>query len=103
MRIGAAIEGLSAADAADCMTPEQPASATNRELPSFAWEAAAPLSVDDGKSFIAPVDFDPAGAVLEMPAADDTGRSLLACELASTAGASSLRVGLLPHARIMAF
>jgi murein DD-endopeptidase MepM/ murein hydrolase activator NlpD len=126
LRIGAAIDGLSAVEAADCLARdarelplqggeanrELPGTSTrtleNRESPSsaFEWHAAAPLSVDDGTAIVVPVDFDAAGAVFEMPA-DEAGGSLLACELASTTAAASdrspLRAGLQQHRRVMAF
>jgi murein DD-endopeptidase MepM/ murein hydrolase activator NlpD len=109
VRIGAAIDGLSAAEAADCLERglPLPGSEVNRDLPSaFAWEAAAPLSVDDGTAIVMPVDFDLAGAVFEMPAKDGDA-ALLACELASVTGAGSrtplLRAGLQQSPRVMAF
>jgi murein DD-endopeptidase MepM/ murein hydrolase activator NlpD len=110
LRIGAAIEGLSSAEAFDCLSRDLPLPGddVNRELPgTFEWTAAAPLSVDDGTAIVVPVDFDPAGAVFEAPA-EDGDSSLLACELASAAGSASRPTTLLrasvqqPH-RVMAF
>jgi hypothetical protein len=41
------------------------------------------LSVDAPTARIVPVDFDPVGAVFEMPASHGADGSLLECELAS--------------------
>jgi hypothetical protein len=86
MRIENTVEALSAAAASDCVMRDLPwaSAATDGERPStFRWEAAAPLSVDAPAARIVPVDFDPAGAVFEMPAAHGADNTLLECELAS--------------------
>jgi hypothetical protein len=104
MRMGTAIEGLDAAQAADCLGGETQRTAGTRELPStFVWEAAQPMSMDEGTGVVVPVDFDPAGAVMELPAADSHEGSLLACELASAAGAATIRTGVQTVRRAMAF
>jgi murein DD-endopeptidase MepM/ murein hydrolase activator NlpD len=109
LRVGAAIEGLSAAEAANCLGRELPLPGpeVTRELPgSFEWQAAAPLSVDDGTAIVVPVEFDPAGAVFETPA-DGARGALLACELAGVSAAARdtmpLRAGLQRHLRVAAF
>lgn len=110
MRIGATVEGLRAEEAAQCLGGELPLPerAGNRELPgSFAWEAAAPFTVDDDNAaLIVPVNFDLAGAVFEMPVPQSADGSLLACELASAAGAAgagSIHTGVQQRPRVMAF
>jgi murein DD-endopeptidase MepM/ murein hydrolase activator NlpD len=93
MRIGKAVEGLTAATALSCMpSAASPITtvAANAEPSSgqaFAWEAAAPLSIDEQSTVIVPVDLDPASAMAER-ASVARSDSLFACELASTAGAA---------------
>jgi murein DD-endopeptidase MepM/ murein hydrolase activator NlpD len=107
MRIDSTVQGISPAGPAGCLAGAASlasAAAVESEPPSrFQWEAAAPLSVDAPSALIVPVDFDPAGAVFETPAADGADGPLLECEpVSATVAASVLHPGV-PRRSVLAF